>query len=265
MEGEDVRCRVVVGGELRSRKGLNLPGIDLGISAFTARDRECLAFALAHGVDAVSQSFVGVGRRPRRAARGRGRARPPPVPDRQDRALGGARAARRDRRRGRRGHGRPRRPRRRDPDRAHRRGAEGPHPPRQRRAASRSSPPRRCSSRWSTQRRPTRAEATDVANAILDGTDAVMLSAESAMGAYPVEAVAMLARIAAESEPHRSRVAQRRALEVSPRDFTPFDRRPGRARGDPHRSQRRARPWCSCRPSPAPPPARSPAFGCLSS
>ena len=49
---------MIVGGELRSRKGLNLPGIDLGISAFTDRDRECLKFALEHGVDAVSQSFV---------------------------------------------------------------------------------------------------------------------------------------------------------------------------------------------------------------
>ena len=49
---------VLVGGELRSRKGLNLPGIDLGISAFTDHDRRCLQFALTHGVDAVSQSFV---------------------------------------------------------------------------------------------------------------------------------------------------------------------------------------------------------------
>jgi pyruvate kinase len=54
----EVECRVMAGGELRSRKGLNFPGIDLGISAFTDRDRECLEFALGEGVDAVSQSFV---------------------------------------------------------------------------------------------------------------------------------------------------------------------------------------------------------------
>src|SRR5947207_3730282 len=56
--GNDVQCKVAVGGELRSRKGLNLPGIDLGISAFTDHDRACLEFALKNGVDAVSQSFV---------------------------------------------------------------------------------------------------------------------------------------------------------------------------------------------------------------
>jgi pyruvate kinase len=56
--GTDVRCRVVVGGEIGSRKGVNLPGIDLGIAAFTDRDRRCLEFALENGVDAVSQSFV---------------------------------------------------------------------------------------------------------------------------------------------------------------------------------------------------------------
>jgi pyruvate kinase len=54
---------------------------------------------------------------------------------------------------------------------------------------------------------PTRAEATDVSNAILDGTDAVMLSAESAMGKFPVESVAMLARIATTVEAVRPRVS----------------------------------------------------------
>jgi len=53
VEGDEVHCTVAVGGELRSRKGLNLPGIDLGMSAFTERDRASLAFAIEHGVDAV--------------------------------------------------------------------------------------------------------------------------------------------------------------------------------------------------------------------
>src|SRR5262249_10631420 len=58
-----------------------------------------------------------------------------------------------------------------------------------------------------TYRLPTRAEATDVSNAILDGTDCVMLSGESATGAYPVEAVAMLARIAETVEAIRQQIA----------------------------------------------------------
>ena len=58
IEGFEIHCQVVMGGELRSRKGVNIPGIDLGTSAFTRRDRECMQYALEKGVDAVSQSFV---------------------------------------------------------------------------------------------------------------------------------------------------------------------------------------------------------------
>ena len=58
VEGKEVHCTVAVGGELRSRKGLNLPRKNLGISSFTDHDRKCLEFAMRCGVDAISQSFV---------------------------------------------------------------------------------------------------------------------------------------------------------------------------------------------------------------
>jgi pyruvate kinase len=68
-------------------------------------------------------------------------------------------------------------------------------------------------------RQPTRAEATDVANAVLDGADCVMLSGESATGEFPVEAVATLARITAATEPHRARADLWERLKSLPREI----------------------------------------------
>jgi pyruvate kinase len=198
-EGDDVSCRVVVGGELRSRKGLNLPGIDLGISAFTDHDRDCLAFALAHGADAVSQSFVEKAadiEAVRDAARSLGqqpfliakieRASALAHLDEILAAADGVMVAR---------------------------GDLGVEVPIERIAATQKEIVEKANRTGkpvitATQmlesmvgnRLPTRAEATDVANAILDGTDAVMLSAESAVGRFPEESVAMLAKIAAATE-----------------------------------------------------------------
>ncbi|MCB1801529.1 MAG: pyruvate kinase [Gammaproteobacteria bacterium] len=204
IDGNDVRCQVRAGGELASRKGLSLPGIDLGFSAFTERDRDCLAFALAHGVDAVSQSFVAnaddvtavknaaaeLGYQPFVIAKIE-RAGALQHLDEILQACDGLMVARGDL------------------------GVEVPIAEmaviqkRLMQAANAHAKPVITATQMlesmTEHRRPTRAEATDVANAILDGTDAVMLSGESAMGRYPVEAVEMLAEIAAATEPHRQR------------------------------------------------------------
>jgi len=202
VQGNDVLCKVIVGGILRSRKGLNLPGIDLGISAFTDRDHECLKFAMENGVDAVSQSFVETAediRAVRKAAKDLGH--DPFIIAKIERsgarshideildAADGIMIAR---------------------------GDLGVETPIEKIAIVQKSLMLKANlagkpvitatqmlESMTQSRRPTRAEATDVANAILDGTDCVMLSGESAMGAYPVDATAMLAKIAAAIEPHR--------------------------------------------------------------
>jgi pyruvate kinase len=200
--GNDVRCKISVGGELRSRKGLNLPGIDLGIGAFTDHDRACLEFALANGVDAVSQSFVETAAdigAVRAAAKAVGK--DPFIIAKIERsgalrhldeilnAADGIMVAR---------------------------GDLGVEVPIEEMAilqkqiiakASLAGKPVITATQMlesmTNSRLPTRAESTDVANAILDGTDCIMLSGESAMGRYPEEAVAMLARIAAYTETNR--------------------------------------------------------------
>ncbi len=200
--GEDIHCRVIVGGKLYPRKGLNIPGIDLGTSAFTPRDRECMQFALENGVDAVGQSFVNTAQDildVRNAAKEMGF--DPFIVAKIERAsvwehidgilkvTDGVMVAR---------------------------GDLGVEIPIEEIAIAQKTITARANlfgvpvitatqmlESMTGNRRPTRAESTDVANAILDGTDCVMLSEESAMGDYPLESVQMLARIATATEPHR--------------------------------------------------------------
>jgi pyruvate kinase len=198
----DVECKVVVGGELRSRKGLNLPGVDLGISAFTDNDRACLEFALEHGVDAVSQSFVEraadihavraaaakIGKQPFIIAKIE-RADALAHFDEILAATDGIMIARGDL------------------------GVEVPIEEIasiQKQLIAKTNlagqpviTATQMLESMVSSRLPTRAEATDVANAILDGTDCVMLSGESAVGKFPEEAVTMLAKIATFTETHR--------------------------------------------------------------
>jgi len=217
--GTDVECVVAVGGELRSRKGLNIPGIDLGIRAFTEHDRNCLEFALQHRVDAVSQSFVETAAdltAVREAAAKSGRQ--PFLIAKIERsgalqhldeilsASDGIMVAR---------------------------GDLGVEVPIQEMALIQKQLIARANlagkpvitatqmlESMVASRLPTRAEATDVANAILDGTDCIMLSGESAMGKYPEEAVAMLASIAAATEARRP-PARLRDLRELCRDHAP--------------------------------------------
>ncbi|MEX1119486.1 MAG: pyruvate kinase [Terrimicrobiaceae bacterium] len=202
VEGMDVHCRVAVGGTLSSRKGLNLPRIPLGISAFTAHDQKCLEFALEQGVDAISQSFVesaadmdavrsaaaALGKKPFLIAK----IERLEALENYEEILAvsdGIMVARGDL------------------------GVEVPIEEmavtqkrliaRARMLAKPVITATQMLESMTTSRLPTRAEATDVANAILDGTDSVMLSGESAVGAFPEEAIRMLGKIAASAEKHR--------------------------------------------------------------
>lgn len=194
-----VVTRVVTGGPLSSHKGVNLPGSRLSIPALTEKDESDLHFGLELGVDYVALSFV---RKPedaelvRRIMREVGVERPviakiekPEAVDAMEdivQAFDGIMVARGDL------------------------GIEMPMeriPVAQKRIIKECV---RCAKPVITATqmldsmirnpRPTRAEVTDIANAILDGTDAVMLSGETASGAHPVEAVRVMDRVAREAE-----------------------------------------------------------------
>jgi len=215
--GLEVKCRVAVGGEIRSRVGLNLPGIELGIGAFTDEDSRWLRFAAGEGLDAVSQSFVEKASHivaVREAAYAMAyhpliiakieRARALEQIDSILESADGLMIARGDL------------------------GVEIPIEqiaPVQKglmRKANLLGKPVVTATQMlesmTANRRPTRAESTDVANAILDGTDCVMLSGESAIGKFPVEATDMLARIAAATEPTLPAYAVAEKLRSQRRD-----------------------------------------------
>jgi len=213
----EVICQVVNGGILGEHKGVNLPGVKLHVPALTEKDRVDLRFALAHDADYIAVSFV---RRPedvrmakelvRRAKKDTpiiAKLEKPEAIENLEHILpvtDGVMVARGDL------------------------GVEmNPEqvPVVQKNIIARAREFRRpvitatqMLESMTENPRPTRAEASDVANAIFDGTDAVMLSAETATGKYPIEAVSMMARIieAAESSIHEfPRPAGQERLKVA--------------------------------------------------
>ena len=205
VNGTDVICRVVRGGTLSSHKGINAPGLPLTLPALTEKDRTDVRFAVEQGMDYLALSFVRTAEdvRQLRALLHELGASIPIVAKIEKRealenfeaileAADAVMVARGDL------------------------GVEIPpeevpiHQKRIIRLCNRAGKPvitaTQMLNSMVSHPRPTRAEASDVANAILDGTDAVMLSAETATGTYPVEAVQMMARIARIAEgamPHR--------------------------------------------------------------
>ncbi len=196
---DEIRCRVVAGGRLSSHQGIHLPGRSIDAPALTAKDREDLAFGIAQEVDYVALSFVRTAADVAEARRflEERRSRIPLIAkiekhealDNLDAILpiaDGIMVARGDL------------------------GIETPleHVPLLQKMLIARSNREGIPAITATQMlrsmvdspRPTRAEVADVANAIFDGTDAVMLSEETASGRYPVEAAAMMSRIAQDAE-----------------------------------------------------------------
>lgn len=195
-------ARVITGGILRSNKGVNLPGTDLGIPGFTSKDREDLEFGLGIGIDIVAISFVCSADDVMlvRESLDRMKAGHPPVPivaklERPEAienlqeilsVSDGVMVARGD---------------------LAVETSPSVVPIIQKRiieAANRDLKlvitATQMLDSMVNDPRPTRAEASDVANAIFDGTDAVMLSAETAVGKYPIETIRMMNSIILEAE-----------------------------------------------------------------
>ncbi|WP_263358449.1 pyruvate kinase [Acidicapsa ligni] len=215
----DVVCEIVNGGKLGENKGINLPGVAVRVPALTEKDDIDLEFALRAGVDAVAISFVRTAEditlvRERVAYYGGAtwiiaKLEKPQAIDNLEAILAvtdGIMVARGDL------------------------GVEVPPekvPAIQkhiiRRAADLRKPVITATHMLESMidnPRPTRAEVSDVANAIYDGSDAVMLSGESAMGAYPVEAVKMMARIVADAEQNIATDKSDGSLITAPRHKT---------------------------------------------
>ena len=199
VRGNDVECEVRNGGLLAEHQGINLPGAAVAIPALTEKDKLDLKFGLEHGVDTVALSFVRSAddiRQAKTLMRSYGKSVPivaklekPQAIEHLEEILevtDGVMIARGDL------------------------GVEVPPervPIIQKNVIQRAAVWRRpvitatqMLESMTENPRPTRAEASDVANAIFDGTDAVMLSGETASGRYPREAVAMMARIVIEAE-----------------------------------------------------------------
>src|SRR5450432_1674192 len=199
VRGRDVICKVINGGALGENKGINLPGVQLRVPALTAKDKEDLLFALKQDADYIAVGFVSRAENVLQAKaliRKAGKDTPviaklekPEAIENLDailRAADGVMVARGDL-------GVEMRPER--------------VPVVQKTIIARAREFRRpvitatqMLESMTGNPRPTRAEASDVANAIFDGSDAVMLSAETASGKYPVEAVQMMAKIIEEAE-----------------------------------------------------------------
>ena len=207
VEGNTVRARTVLGGEVTSHKGVNLPGTKLDIPGFTEKDEEDLTFGLHHGVDAVAISFVRSEKDVTRVRQAIAEVAPERVetpliaklerPEALENlhqiihAADGVMVARGDL------------------------GVEmSPEsvPIAQKRIIEMANRHAKLVI-TATQMldsmihnpRPTRAEASDVANAIFDGSDAVMLSGETAIGKYPVQAVRMMDAIVRTAEANLDR------------------------------------------------------------